>query len=306
MSPRLYLARHLQTSLGALGGLSRQPIASALTIAVIGIALALPAALHVLVQNGRLAAGTLEDIRDFSIYLVPGTELARAEQLAAELGENPGISDVRLIPADDALAELQEDAGIAGLALALEQNPLPHTLVVRPADELDNAAIGLLAEEAAGRPDVDDVRLDMEWLARLNALFELLRRAVLLAAILLVAAVIIIIGNTIRLDIQNRQQEIEVMKLLGASNGFVRRPFLYLGFWYGALGGLFALLVLLVGLGALSGPVNRLAGLYSSGLRLTGMDPRTAMIVFAGGLAAGCGGAFLAVSRHLAAIQPRV
>ena len=306
MNPLQWGRRHLQTGIGALGALSRQPLASLLTIAVIGVALALPAALQVLVQNGRSAAGNLDDIRDFSVYLRPGTTLSVAEELAGELATGDGVATVTLIPADQALEELQQDAGLAGLALALEENPLPHTLVVRPGQALDGAGIAALAEEIGRRPAVDQVKLDGEWLSRLAALIEVLRRAVLLATVLLVGGVVIIIGNTIRLDIQNRQQEIEVMKLLGATDGFVRRPFLYLGFWYGLLGGLVALLLLLASLWSLAGPLNRLAGLYGSDLRLAGLDLRTVGSLLLGGLVAGCGGAFLAVGRHLKAIQPKV
>jgi cell division transport system permease protein len=306
MNPLRWGRRHLQTCIGALGALSRQPLASLLTIAVIGVALALPAALQVLVQNGRAAAGNLDDIRDFSVYLKPGTALGIAQALGRELEAGDGVAAVTLIPADQALEELQQDAGLAGLALALEQNPLPHTLVVRPGDALNEAGIAALAADIGRRPTVDQVKLDGEWLSRLAALIEVMRRAVLLATLLLVGGVVIIIGNTIRLDIQNRQQEIEVMKLLGATDGFVRRPFLYLGFWYGLLGGLVALLLLLASLWSLSGPLNRLAGLYGSDLRLAGLSLRTAGTLLLGGLVAGCGGAFLAVGRHLKAIQPRV
>jgi len=306
MNPLRWLKRHLQTCVGALGALSRQPLASLLTLAVIGVALALPAALQVLVENGRAAAGSLDDIRDFSVYLTPGTGLDLARSLAAELEAGEDVAAVTLIPADQALAELQQDAGLAGLALALEQNPLPHTLVVRPAELLDETGIQALAAAIARRPPVDEVKLDSEWLARLGALIDVMRRTVLLATMLLVSGVIIIIGNTIRLDIQNRQQEIEVMKLLGATDGFVRRPFLYLGFWYGLLGGLVALVLLGIGLWSLAGPLNRLAGLYGSDLRLAGLGLRTVGTLLLGGLVAGCGGAFLAVARHLKAIQPRV
>ncbi|MCC5794651.1 MAG: cell division protein [Chromatiales bacterium] len=304
MNPARWLQRHLQTALGTLGTLSRQPVATGLTVLVIGMALALPAALHVLVQNARLAAGSFEDVRDFSAYLAQGTALVQAEALARELEARDEVGAVTLISAEDALEELRADPGIATLILALERNPLPHTLVIRPAEGLDNAAIQALADSLG--PPVEMVRLDMDWLGRLAALFDVLRRAVLLAMLLLVSAVVIIIGNTIRLEIQNRRQDIEVMKLLGATDGFVRRPFLYLGLWYGLLGGLVALIVLLTGLAALGGPLDRLAALYGSGLRLTGLDGRTALGLLLCSLAAGTGGALLAVSRHLAAIQPRV
>src|SRR5690606_25189474 len=130
--------------------------------------------------------------------------------------------------------------------------------------------------------------------------------AVLIAGLLLAVAVVVIVGNTIRLDIQNRSAEIEVAKLLGATDGFVRRPFLYLGLWYGLLGGTVAVLILAAGLWALSEPLGRLAGLYGSDAGLAGPGGATVLAVFGGGIAAGLLGAWTAVARHLSAIQPRV
>ncbi|MBL8200915.1 MAG: ABC transporter permease [Chromatiales bacterium] len=301
-----WLTRHAQSAVGALGTLSRNPVATALTVTVIGIALALPAALGVLVQSGRSLAGGWADVRDFSVYLAPGVALDRAEALAGELRANPDVASVRLIPAEAAAAELGKDPGFAGAMAALESNPLPHTLVVRPTEAIDNAALDQLGAEVRKAPGVDQVKLDLQWVERLNAVLDFLRRLGVLVGGLLIAAVVIVVGNTIRLDIQNRSAEIEVAKLLGATNAFVRRPFLYLGLWYGVLGGIVAVLVLLGGLWSLGGPIARLAGLYGSSFELGGASGGSVLAVLAGGVLAGWGGAWLAVSRHLAAIQPKV
>lgn len=306
MSIGNWLTRHAQNAIGAIGTLSRNPVATALTVVVIGIALALPAALGVLVQSGRTLAGGWSEMRDFSVYLAPGVALDRAEALARELRGHPGVTSVRLIPADAAAAELGKDPGFAGAMAALEANPLPHTLVVRPADGLDAAALESLGAEVGKAPGVDVVKLDLKWAERLNAVLDFLRRLGVMVGALLLAAVLIVVGNTIRLDIQNRSAEIEVAKLLGANDAFVRRPFLYLGLWYGVLGGLVAVLILLAGLWALGGPVARLAGLYGSSFELGRTSAGTVLAVLAGGVLAGWGGAWLAVSRHLAAIQPKV
>ena len=133
-----------------------------------------------------------------------------------------------------------------------------------------------------------------------------MRRGVWIAAILLVGAVIVIIGNTIRLDIQNRRAQIEVSKLLGASDGFVRRPFLYTGFWYGLCGAILALLLLSLSLWLISGPAERLVQLYGGGFKPIGIDGLTLLTMLAGGLLAGLGGAWIAVARHLSDIQPKV
>ncbi|MDH4023069.1 MAG: permease-like cell division protein FtsX [Gammaproteobacteria bacterium] len=298
--------RHAQNAIGALGTLSRNPVATALTVTVIGIALALPAALGVLVQSGRSLAGGWADVRDFSVYLAPGVGLDRAEALARELRNKAGIEAVRLIAADAAVAELSKDPGFAGALAALDSNPLPHTLVVRPRAATDRAALEQLAAEVQKAPDVDLVKVDLQWVERLNAALDFLRRLGLITGGLLIATVVIVVGNTIRLDIQNRSAEIEVAKLLGATDAFVRRPFLYLGLWYGILGGLVAMLILLIGLWALGGPISQLAGLYGSSFELGGASGGSLLAVLAGGVLAGWGGAWTAVSRHLAAIQPQV
>jgi len=306
MSVGSWLTRHAQNAIGALGTLSRNPVATALTVTVIGIALALPAALGVLVQSGRSLAGGWADVRDFSVYMAPGVAVDQAESLAKELRGNSGVASVRLISAEAAVAELGKDPGFAGALSALESNPLPHTLVVRPAESLDGAALGALGAEIGEAPGVDVVKLDLQWVERLNAVLDFLRRLGIMIGGLLIAAVVIVVGNTIRLDIQNRSAEIEVAKLLGASDAFVRRPFLYLGLWYGVLGGVVAVLILLAGLWALGGPITRLAGLYGSSFELGQASGSSLLAVLAGGILAGWGGAWMAVSRHLAAIQPKV
>jgi cell division transport system permease protein len=303
---RAWLIRHAQNCIGALGAMSRQPVASTLTIAVIGIALAMPAALHVVVQNGRAVAGGWDSIRDFSVYTVPGTPIERAIRLRDQLDASEFVDSARLISADDALVDFGEDPQFGQLLEALERNPLPHAIVVRPRADADPTDLQQLEKGLAGNSDVDLVKLDTDWVRRLNAMLDLARRGVWIAAIMLIGAVIVIIGNTIRLDIQSRRAEIEVSKLLGASDAFVRRPFLYSGFWYGLVGGCFAVLLLALSLWLLSGPVERLTALYGGAFRPRGADAVTVLSIVAGGLLAGLGGAWSAVARHLAAIQPRV
>jgi cell division transport system permease protein len=303
---RNYLRRHAQNCIGAIGALSRQPLASGLTIAVIGIALAMPSALNVLVRNARTVAGSWDDIRDFSVYLQPGTPIDSAQRLRNQLDDSDVVEAARLISADEALLEFGADPEFGDLLTTLDNNPLPHTIVVRPIEAAAPEDLRELEEALSQRADVDLVKLDTDWVRRLNAILDLARRGVWIAAVMLVGAVIVIIGNTIRLDIQNRRAEIEVSKLLGASDGFVRRPFLYTGFWYGFLGGCFALLLLSISLWLLSGPIERLASLYGGAFEAPGVDGGTALVILAGGLLAGLGGAWSAVARHLAAIQPRV
>ncbi len=301
-----FLIRHAQSCIAALGKLCRHPIGSVLTIAVIGIALALPAGLSVVVRNGEAIAGNWETARDFSVYLKPGVSLASAEKLRDELAQTAGIAKVELISADTALSQFQATPTYDAVLAVLDDNPLPHTLVLRPEEAATTEAMTAIADELAERADVDLVQLDTEWVARLNAILDVARRSIWIAAVLLVGAVIVIVGNTIRLDIQHQRAEIEVAKLLGATDAFVRRPFLYTGFWYGLVGSLIALAVLALSLLLLSDPVARLSALYGGGFQPLGLDRDSAFTVLGGGLLAGLGGAWSAVARHLADIQPTV
>jgi len=303
---RQWLTRHAQNCIASAGRLVARPGGSLLTIAVIGVALALPASLNVLIRNGEALAGGWESVRDFSIYLQPGAELSAAQAIAAELQANNEIDAVKVVTADAALDDLRDSGGFAGVLDSLDNNPLPHTLVVRPAADVPANTLQQLASELGKRAIVDQVRLDTDWVARLNAILDLARRGIWLAAGLLVGAVIVIVGNTIRLDIENQRAEIEVAKLLGATDAFVRRPFLYTGFWYGLAGGLFAVAVVAAGLALLGGPVAELSALYGGSFGLLGLDGPSGLAVVGGGLLAGLGGAWIAVARHLAAIQPKV
>ena len=300
-----YLSLHLRNCGGALADLLAQPVATGLTIAVIGVALALPASLHILVQNGRAVVGGWESVRDFSVYLKIGAPLENATAIADDLAAREIIDSVEVITADEALEQFNSGFALSDLLDSLDGNPLPHTLVARPTEAATPTALIALEHDIRALPGVDQVRIDTQWVARLNAILDFLRRGVWIAAVMLVGAVIVTVGNTIRLDIQNRRDEIEICKLLGASNGFVRRPFLYIGRWSGVIGGIVALLLLGAGYLLLAAPVQRLTGLYGDGLELLGLDWATLVAVLAGGILCGWGGAWSAVSRHLAAIEPK-
>lgn len=302
---RSYLLRHLQTMLGALGRMSRQPLGSFMTVAVIGIALALPAALHLLVVNGQALSGNWDSVADLSVYLGVQVDEKQARALADEISDWPEVNNVSVVTADTALEEFGRASGFAAALEALQANPLPHTLVVSPEASFSSAAaIAGLADALRLVPEAEIVQLDTDWVEKLNAILDVVRRAVLLTALLLALAVILIVGNTIRLDIENRRAEIEITRLVGGSDAFVRRPFLYGGLWYGLLGGLVALAMIVVGLLALGGPVARLAGAYGSSLQLVGAGPGAGLALLLGGASLGWLGAWVATTRHLRRIEP--
>jgi cell division transport system permease protein len=188
---------------------------------------------------------------------------------------------------------------------SLQGNPLPHLILVSPLEGASQASTAALRSELEGYPDVAQAVLDMQWLQRLNGLMLLGRRVVWAVGVLLVLGVLLILGNTIRLAIESRREEIVIVKLVGGSDAFVRRPFLYTGLWYGVGGGLFSALLVGASLWFLQEPVSELARLYHSDFRLRGLGIMGGLnLIILGGLL-GLAGAWLAVSHHLGEIQPR-
>ncbi len=301
-----WVERHAQTLVGSLGRLWTQPFATLLTVLVIGIALALPACLHVLVQNVRAASGGWGSALDISVYMKPAATLEQARQAEKRIRQRRDVAEVTLVPADEALEEFSRNSGFGEALEALKENPLPHALIVRPAEDFrEPSAIGSLRDELGRLPDVDLVQLDTEWVTRFNAILDVVRRIVFLAAGLFALGVLVIVGNTIRLDIENRREEIEVTKLVGGSDRFVRRPFLYNGVWYGLGGGLIAWLIVAVVILVLGDPVSRIAGLYGSSFDLHGLGPEGSLALVAGGIVLGWMGSFVAASRELRGIEPK-
>jgi cell division transport system permease protein len=300
-----WLTRHAQTSIGSLGRLSQHKLATILTVLVIGIALALPACLHLLITNAQTATGNWNRAVDLTVFLKRPTSVEEAKRTADRIKQRRDVSSVELIPADEALKEFRRDSGFGEAIEALNDNPLPHTLVVRPSEGFTTAAsLDALAADLRAQPSVEIVQLDTAWVNRLNAILEAIRRGLALTAGLLALGVMVIVGNTIRLDIQNRRAEIEVTKLVGGSDAFVRRPFLYNGIWYGLGGGLTAWIITLAVTGVLREPVGRIAGLYGSAFELGGLDIRSTLILLGGGIVLGWLGSYVAASRHLRAIEP--
>lgn len=302
---RAYWINHARTLLASLGRLWRAPVSSLMTVAVIGIALALPAGLHVLLDNAqRLSAGWDGSAR-ISLFLKSEISDARAAELARSLRGRAEIAETEAIARDQALAEFRQLSGFGDALRALDQNPLPAVLVVRPGlAHSDPIRVEALVEDLRRLPEVDLAQLDLQWLRRLHAIMAIAQRAVLVLGALLGLAVLLIVGNTIRLEIQNRRPEIEVIKLVGATDAFVRRPFLYGGLWYGLFGGLLAWLMVTASLTLLDAPVRRLAELYRSGYDLRVMDAETTLVLFGAGALLGLLGSWIAVGRHLKSIEP--
>ena len=302
---QIWALRHVSTCVGALGRLAKQPFANLMTILVIAVTLAVPAAMHLMIKNAQSISGKLENALDFSVYLTSDTTLDEAKNLAKIIEQRADVESVVFVSAEDALAEFKEHSGFGSALDHLEGNPLPHTLVVRPSGANTAQSMTMLNEELSHLPETDLVQVDTEWVQRFLAILDMLQRAILMGGILLGIAIIVVIGNTIRLDIQNRREEIEVTKLIGASNAFVRRPFLYTGLWYGLGGGLLALGLVAYGLYALEEPIARLAGLYNSSFRALALDVRESLTIVGVGVLLGLTGSWIAAARHMRRIEPR-
>lgn len=306
MTPATFGTRHAQALLGSLGRLKRNPLATVLTLLVIGLALALPAALGLFVTNAQSATGGFSHAVDMSVYLKSDVPLAKAQQLAAAARQRPGIKQVTVIPADKGLEEFRKYSGFGAALDALQSNPLPNVLHVVPGPDANSAAdLESLRRYFAAWPEVDVVQLDTQWVLRFNAILAVLRRLVLIAAALLGAGVLAVVGNTIRLEILNRRAEIEVTKLVGGSNAFVRRPFLYTGLLYGSGGALLAWVILEAAVLVLDPSVATLAQLYGSRYALQGPSGQVLVLLFGGGMALGWLGAWISAHRHLRSIEPR-
>ena len=300
-----WLRHHRLSAADSLRRVLEHPWSSLLTWLVIGIALALPVGLNVALDNAQLVSADWDSPAQISLFLKTDVSDQEARQLELELAASDAISGTVLVLKDVALDEFRALSGFSDVLNSLDENPLPNLIVVSPGRDLQPEAVLALQGELLARPQVEQAVLDMEWLQRLNSVMELSRRIVLAIGTMLVLGVALILGNTIRLAIENRREEIVIVKLVGGSNAFVRRPFLYTGLWYGVGGGIIAALLVALSLWILQEPASKLAGLYQSEFTLQGLGIMGGLnLVILGGLL-GLFGAALAVSRHLSRIEPR-
>lgn len=295
---------NLRALFATLGRLFRTPVSTLLTAAVIGITLSLPASLHVLLRNVSAVSYSWEGSLQASLFLKDDVSPERGRELARVLGARAGVARASYISREQSLAEFRELSGFGEALDLLSDNPLPAVIVVTPQRELGEGPTQHLLQELSQLPEVEVAKLDQKWLERLYAILAIVERAVLIVSGLLALAVVVTVGNTIRLDIENRREEIVVMKLIGAPDSFIRRPFLYTGFWYGLFGGLIAWLLVHLALKALAGPAHRLAGLYESSYQITGPSGESVLLLLAAGVLLGALGSAWTVGRHLGRYEP--
>jgi cell division transport system permease protein len=300
------ISRHGHAMLSSAGHLWRHALPTLLTVAVMGLALSLPLALEVLVRNVRQATGDFSESIGLSVYLKPDVPSQKVQQLEKTARERNGVASVTLVTADQGLAEFRAQSGFGAALDSLPQNPLPALLVIHPrATDASPAQLDALRDYFVSWPEVDTVQLDRDWVLRFSAILDLLRRIVTITATLLGAGVVAVVGNTIRLEILNRRAEIEVTKLVGGTNAFVRRPFLYAGVLYGLAAGALAWGIVAISRLALYGTAARLAAAYGSRFSLAGPDLDELGLLLLGGVVLGWIGAWIAAARQLARIEPR-
>jgi len=299
------LTYHLQAAVQSLNLLCRKPLANLMTVIVIGIALALPALFWVFNDNLNKLTGGWQRGGHISLYLK--SPLTEAEQTAVleKVQNTEGVGQASLKSAADGLAELTQQEGMHDIMRYLPENPLPAVIDVIPALTIDSPAkLDLLDRQLEALPQVAQAKLDMEWINRLQAISGFVAEIGNALMALLALAVVLIIGNTLRLAIQNRQEEIQILKLIGAADPFILRPFLYSGIWYGLAGAILAVLLVNIFILSLGVAVNQLAFAYQMHYPLTGLSMRQILLLVLFAIILGWLGARLSVKRQLASIEP--
>ena len=301
----MFFVSHIRQALSSLGELWRQPVATIMTIGVLGLSITLPSTLYIMVKNTEKITAGWEQASEISLFLKSDLSPASSQQLVTRLQTWPEIDSVVFIPADDALKEFQHLSGLGDAIAYLQSNPLPDVVLVTPGDKhASPAAAQALLDKLKSQREVDIGKLDIEWLERLYALIDIVSDLVTFIGALLFVSVVLIIGNTIRLNILNKHDEIVVMKLVGATDAFIHRPFLYTGFWYGLLGGLLAWFAVIIILWWMDSSIEAFAALYQKDFNITGLTGSALLTML--GLSVGLGvvGSLISVQRHVRQIEP--
>lgn len=302
---RSYLGNHRKAFQLTLNEQKARPFSAFFTSSVIGIAILLPTLLGILLLNISQADLDLDSSSQITLMLDKNVSALDAAELGKKLEQRTDILVARFIEKDEALKEFKQAFNLDATLAHLDENPLPNSIVLTPAAQLGElSAAQALKAELEKLPEVELVQLDLMWVQRLRAIGDFLERSTWLVALMLSIAVLLILGNTVRLAIENRKEEIAVLKLVGGTDAFVCRPFLYLGAFYGFAGGVLAIIFSSITLAILSGPVESLANSYQSGFSLSGLNLESTLLILAIGTLLGWLGSWLAVRRHIREIEP--
>ncbi len=300
-----YFQRHSQAFLSSLGRLFLNPVSSLLTLAVIAIAITLPTFLYVVLKNTEHMTQGWDSNGRISLYLKTDTTQAQAKMLVQQVRDMPKVGSVRYISAAEGLSTFERQSGFHEILQQLDSNPIPAVIQVEPKTHVqDSKDIQALVEQLRTLRQVDLAQLDMQWLQRLYAIINVVESSIYMLAFFLGLGVLLIVGNTIRMTIQNYHDEIETIKLVGGTDAFIRRPFLYTGTLYGALGGFMALVMVFSTLLLIQPAVNHLTGLYQSHFHTQGLGFLDGITLLGLSGLLGFLGAWFAVNRHLLMVEP--
>lgn len=301
------LSYHLQAAIQSLNSLCRKPLATMMTSIVIAIALALPALFWVFSDNVAKLTANWQRGGHISLYLKPGLSEAEQQLVLQKVRATDGVAQVSLKSSTEGLSELTQQEGMQDIMRYLPENPLPALIDVVPALIIDSPAkLDMLARQLQSVSHVENAKVDMEWISRLHALLGFAAKFADALLALLAMAVIMIVGTTLRLALHSRQEEIQVLKLIGAKDPFILRPFLYSGVWYGALGAVFAIFMVNIFIFSLGAAVNQLAVAYQMHYPLAGLSMRQILLLVLFAIILGWMGARLSVKRQLASIEPQL
>ena len=291
--------QHAYSLVSSLGRFFQRPFSTLLTVGVMAVAMALPLGLALALANVERLSGSVRESREIGVFLKTEVDARAAEQLAAQLRERADVASVTLKTPEQGMAEFRELSDLAGALELLDENPLPTVLVVQPKD--DGAQ---LAADLKTRPEIELVQHDAVWRQRLSAWLGFGRQLTLVVAGLLSLGVLLVVGNTVRLEIGARRDKIAVLQQLGATDGFVRRPFIYLGAWYGLAAGLAALGLLAIAAALLQPSLASLVGSYGSRFQFTGPGWKWVVVIVFTTTMLGWLGAWLASGHHLRQTRP--
>lgn len=289
----------------SLGEMWRTPLSSIMTICVLGLSLTLPATLYLVVKNVQQLKAGFQDAAEISLFVKEGISEQQTQSLIKRLALYPEIEKVDFISKSSALEEFKELSDFGKALDYLEENPLPDVVLVTPTARHRNAELAsALLDKLKSEREVETGKLDIAWLERLNAIVSLLRESVITIGLLLLTSVTLIIGNTIRLSIMDKKSEIQVMKLVGATNSFIHTPFLWTGIWYGVIGGLVAFISLTLMMWWLEVAVQQVAGAYQTTFALSGLNMAELGLLLSVAIGLGFLGSFLSVNRYIKEIEP--
>ena len=295
---------HMRELKGALDEIIRKRLSSFITISLIGISIGLPSIFVIIGENFLSGLERIDQSIKINVFLEEGISVSEGLALSKEIQNQLEVSTVRFISSEEAIKEFQKQTNLSEILFTLGNNPLPHVVVVVPVS-LDPIDVSLLVSSLNDRAGVESASTNLNWLERLYSVFSIVKSVGIVFAITFFVGLILVVAHTVGVAIQNKAEEVDLMLLLGASSSFIRRPFLYLGFWYGLGGGLFANIITQISLLSLANSAERLAQSYQSSFSLDKGGSEMFFLILLTGVSLGITGAFLGLLKKMREINPK-